>query len=84
MKSLSAALDALGVRHVPSRANFILAEFDDAARVCEQLMKQGVMVRAMTSFGLERALRITVGTPEQNARLVDALRAVLGKGGARA
>jgi histidinol-phosphate aminotransferase len=84
VKSLSAALDGLGVRYVPSRANFILAEFDDAARVCEQLMKQGVMVRAMTSFGLERALRITVGTPEQIVRLVDALRAVLGKGAPRA
>ena len=51
-----------------------------ATRVCEQLFKQGVMVRPMTSFGLERALRITVGTPEENARLVDALRTILGKG----
>jgi histidinol-phosphate/aromatic aminotransferase/cobyric acid decarboxylase-like protein len=37
----------------------------------------------MASFGLERALRITVGTPEENARLVEALRQVLGKGAAR-
>jgi histidinol-phosphate aminotransferase len=80
VRSLSAALDTLGVRYVPSRANFILAEFDDATRVCEQLFKQGVMVRPMTSFGLERALRITVGTPEENARLVDALRTIRGKG----
>jgi histidinol-phosphate/aromatic aminotransferase/cobyric acid decarboxylase-like protein len=38
----------------------------------------------MASFGLTRALRITVGTPEDNARLVEGLRAALGKGGARA
>jgi histidinol-phosphate aminotransferase len=84
VKSLSAVLDTLGVRYVPSRANFILAEFDDATLVYEQLLKQGVMVRPMTSFGLDRALRITVGTPEENARLVDALRTVLGNGARRA
>ena len=37
----------------------------------------------LASFGLTRALRITVGAPEDNARLIDGLRAVLGKGGAR-
>ncbi|HEY7138798.1 MAG TPA: histidinol-phosphate transaminase [Methylomirabilota bacterium] len=79
-RGLMAALDALGVRHVPTRANFILAEFDDAARVYEGLLKLGVIVRPMTSFGLERALRITVGTKEENARLIETLRTVLGKG----
>jgi histidinol-phosphate aminotransferase len=83
VRSLSATLDALGVRHVPTRANFILAEFDDATGVYEQLLKLGVIVRPMASFGVERALRITVGTPEENARLVQALRTVLGKEAAR-
>src|SRR5262249_26100119 len=83
VRSLSAAFDTLGVRYVPSRANFILVEFDDATRVHEQLLRLGVMVRPMTSFGLERALRITVGTPEENRRLIEALSTVLGKGGAR-
>ena len=36
----------------------------------------------MASFGIERALRITAGTPEENNRLVDVLRAVPGKEGA--
>jgi histidinol-phosphate aminotransferase len=79
LRSLSAAFDTLSIRYVPSRANFILAEFDDAGRVYEQLLKLGVIVRPMASFGLERALRITVGTPEENARLVEALRTVLGR-----
>jgi histidinol-phosphate aminotransferase len=83
VRMVSAALDTLGVRHVPSRANFIMAEFDDAPRTYEQLLKLGVIVRPLASFGLERALRITVGTPEENARLVGALRAVLGGEGAR-
>src|SRR5262245_22607902 len=83
VQGVASALDALGVRHVPTRANFILAEFPDAGRVYEQLLKQGVIVRPMTSFGLEKALRITVGTPEENARLLGALRAILGRDGAR-
>jgi histidinol-phosphate aminotransferase len=83
VRSLSAALGALGVRYVPSRANFLLAEFNDSTRVYEQLLKLGVIVRPMASFGLERALRITVGTREENARLVEALRTVLGQEAAR-
>jgi histidinol-phosphate aminotransferase len=83
VRSVSSALDALGVRYVPTRANFILAEFNDAPRVHDELLKLGVIVRPMASFGLERALRITVGTPEENARLIGALRTVLGKGTAR-
>jgi histidinol-phosphate aminotransferase len=78
-----AALQSLGVAYVPSRANFVLVELPDAARVYEELLKRGVIVRPMASFGLERALRITVGTPAENARLVEALRAVLGKEGSR-
>jgi histidinol-phosphate aminotransferase len=79
LRRLSAALDAMGVSYVPSRANFLLVELPDAARVYEELLKLGVIVRPMASFGLDRALRITVGTPEENARLVEALRRVLGK-----
>ncbi|HEY7601860.1 MAG TPA: histidinol-phosphate transaminase [Methylomirabilota bacterium] len=83
MRRITTALDAMGVSYVPSRANFLLVELPDAARVYEALLKHGVIVRPMASFGLERALRITVGTPEENARLVEALRQVLGKGAAR-
>ena len=83
VRTVSEALDGLGVRHAPSRANFILAEFDDATKVYEELLKRGVIVRPMASFGLTRALRISVGAPEDNARLIDGLRAALGKGAAR-
>jgi histidinol-phosphate aminotransferase len=81
VRELAAALDRMGVAHVPSRANFVMIELPDATRVYEQLLKLGVIVRPLASFGLERALRITVGTPKDNARLVAALRAVLGKDG---
>jgi histidinol-phosphate aminotransferase len=75
--TLYRAFDELGIKYVPTRANFILVEMPDATRVYQQLLRQGVIVRPMASFGLERALRITVGTPEENAKLIQSLRTVL-------
>jgi histidinol-phosphate aminotransferase len=71
---------ALGLRYVPSRANFIIADVGrSATEIYQKLLHEGVIVRPMTPFGMETALRITVGTPEENRRLVKALRTVLGK-----
>ena len=50
-----------------------------AADIYQKLLHHGVIVRPMTPFGMETALRITVGTPEENRKLVKALRSVLGK-----
>ena len=70
----------LGVQYVPSRANFILVDVGrSAADIYQKLLHEGVIVRPMTPFGMETALRITVGTPEENRKLVKALRRVLGK-----
>jgi histidinol-phosphate aminotransferase len=71
---------ALGLKYVPSRANFILVDVGrSAAEIYQKLLREGVIVRPMTSFGMETALRITVGTPQENRRLLRALGAVLGK-----
>jgi histidinol-phosphate aminotransferase len=71
---------SLGLRYVPSRANFILVDVGrSAADIYQKLLHQGVIVRPMTPFGMETALRITVGTPEENRKLAKALRTVLGK-----
>ena len=83
VRQLSAALAALGVACVPSRANFVMVELPDAAGVYEKLLRLGVIVRPLASFGLELGLRITVGTPEENTRLVESLRTVLAQKGAR-
>jgi histidinol-phosphate aminotransferase len=69
----------LGVKYVPSRANFILVDVGrNAADIYQKLLHEGVIVRPLTSFGMETALRITIGTPEENRRLIKGLRAVLG------
>src|SRR5438477_555081 len=52
---------ALGIRYVPSRANFILVDVGrSASDIYQRLLKEGVIVRPMTPFGMESALRVTV------------------------
>jgi len=74
---------SLGLKYVPSRANFIFVDVGRSANdIYQRLLHEGVIVRPMTSFGLETALRITVGTPEENRRLVKSLRKSLEAQGA--
>jgi histidinol-phosphate aminotransferase len=72
---LGEALDAIdGVRAFPSAANFFLVEVPDAAAVHGRLLEQGVQVRRFASIPrLSRHLRVTVGTPEEDDRLLEAL-----------
>ena len=61
------------VRLWPTDSNFILAEFDDAGAALERADQAGLLVRDARGYpGLGRALRITVGTAQQNSRLLEA------------
>ncbi len=62
------------VREVfPSQANFLLVRVDGAREVYEKLAGQGIVVRDRSGVkGCEGCLRITVGTPEENLRLIEA------------
>jgi histidinol-phosphate aminotransferase len=80
LRQLEAQLPPLGVKVYPTAGNFVLAETGgDGRRVYEGLLRLGVIVRPMGGYGLPGCLRITVGTAEQNDRLVRSLAAVLGK-----
>ena len=58
----------------PAVANFLFAEVgEDARPLFEALLRQGAIVRPMGAFGAPGALRITVGTPDENAFFADAL-----------
>src|SRR5690606_6932911 len=75
-EALRAALGRLpGVRTVyPSAGNFLLVRFADAAGAFDRLLGAGVVVRDRRHVpGLEDALRITLGTPDQNRRVLEAL-----------
>ncbi|HET8737130.1 MAG TPA: histidinol-phosphate transaminase [Pricia sp.] len=59
----------------PSDANFILVKVDDAAKRYEQLLTLGIVTRNRSSQPLcENTLRFTIGTPEENIKLVMALK----------
>jgi histidinol-phosphate aminotransferase len=64
-----------GVRRIlPSAANFVTVFLDDAATAFASLQAAGIVVRDLKRYpGLAGALRITVGTPQENAVLIGAL-----------
>jgi histidinol-phosphate aminotransferase len=77
-ENLGTALQALnGVSVFPSQANFFLIRVPDAERAFDALKRQGVLVRNLSSPALENCLRVTVGTPEENRILLNALREAL-------
>jgi histidinol-phosphate aminotransferase len=65
-----------GVRRVwDSDANFLLVDFNDATRALQGAREAGLLIRDVRAQpGLGSALRISIGTPEQNSRLIEALR----------
>ncbi len=77
-EELTSTLRAHGLEPAgPAVANFLFAEAgDDARPLYDALLRQGAIVRPMGAFGAPGALRITVGTPEENAFFADALAAV--------
>jgi len=82
---LTGQLRALGFTVPDSSTNFVLARVKNgsAAPVHEQLAKRNIFVRYWNTPGLEDKLRISVGTKEQNERLISALQEILSAGGGR-
>jgi len=75
---LSEALQQRDLRVFPSQTNFVLVEFGaNTALIEAALTAQGVVLRPMGGYGLGDCLRITVGTHEENERLLVALDKVL-------
>ena len=67
-------LGALGIEVWPTDANFLLAK--TGARSYELLLREGVIVRPMGGFGLPELVRITIGTADENEKLVKALQKI--------
>ncbi|MCB9008895.1 MAG: aminotransferase class I/II-fold pyridoxal phosphate-dependent enzyme [Ardenticatenaceae bacterium] len=78
---LTEQLTRLGCRVWPSQANFVLFSHPSvpAQTMIDWLMAQAIIVRP--AFGLGNHIRLSIGTPEQNARLVGSLTAVLNQAG---
>jgi len=75
MAQLGEGFKRLGLEFVPSVGNFILVRVGDGGRVFEALQRRGVIIRPVKSYGLPEWVRVTVGTREQNERLLRELAA---------
>jgi len=72
-----AAFRERGLEFVPSVANFILVKVGEGDRVFREMLKQGVIIRAMSGYKLPDWVRISIGTPGQNRRCLEVLDSVL-------
>ena len=72
----------LDLSYVPSQTNFILLTDlpRDVKVINEGMLRRGVIIRPMGGFGLPNAIRVTIGTREQNKKMLEALKEVLEEG----
>ena len=78
LQTLQHWLDARGVDYIASVGNFISVRFgDDAGRIYQSLLEQGIIVRPVANYGMAEFLRISVGTQAQNARMLEVLDSLL-------
>ena len=71
---LGVALSELGYRVLPTWANFLFCDLgEDAARIAAQLRKESVSVRPLTAWGAPNAIRVSIGTAEENKSFVRAM-----------
>lgn len=79
-KRLSEGLSALGLRPVPSETNFIFMEVGPGAKeICDGLLHLGVIVRPLGWMGFPEAIRVSVGTAEENGKCLAAMAEILTK-----
>jgi histidinol-phosphate aminotransferase len=72
------SLEELGLEYVQTQANFFLIRVPIGGKKTYELMlKEGVIVRAMDSFGLPDYIRVNVGLPGENERFIKTLGKVL-------
>ena len=74
MSWLGSEITKLGCRVFPSQTNFFLVDVGlEGKQIYQQMLKKGVIVRPMNSYGFPNYIRITVGLEEENQRLVASL-----------
>ncbi len=78
IKFWRAACQYRGLDYIPTVGNFITIDFEqDAMPIYEALLREAVIVRPIANYGLPNHLRISISTPEDNQRCLDALDKVM-------
>lgn len=78
MRQVEDGVTKLGLEVIPSSANFLTINVGDGMAVFQGLLRLGVIVRAIP--GMPQWVRVTIGTPTENTRFLEALATVLQKG----
>jgi histidinol-phosphate aminotransferase len=77
---LCSGLTKMGLRPLTSEANFVFMEVGpDAGSVSDELLHMGVIVRPLAWMGFPEAIRVSVGTAEENEKFLLAMGEVLAK-----
>ncbi len=80
LKYLYKKLDEIGLSYIPTETNFFLIKVPSGAKNIYQLMlKEGVIIRSMESYGLKEYIRVNVGLKEENERFINTLKKVISR-----
>jgi histidinol-phosphate aminotransferase len=75
---LKKELEILDCRVFPSQANFLMFKPPiDAETVFEKLLRRGIIIRPLNSYGLNDYLRVSIGREDENRRFIEALKEIL-------
>ena len=78
MQMLTKALDSLGLGFIPSKGNFICADFKQPAEgIYQALLKAGIIVRSVANYDMPNHLRISVGLESENIRFINELTKIM-------
>jgi histidinol-phosphate aminotransferase len=77
MRQVTSGLTRLGLDYIPSYGNFVSFGVKDAAGVFQKLLKAGVIVRPIASYGMPHHLRVTIGQESENRRFLESLGKIL-------
>jgi histidinol-phosphate aminotransferase len=77
MRQLTDGFRRLAIEYIPSHGNFVSFRVKDAAGAYQKLLRAGVIVRPIASYGMPQHLRVTVGLESENARFLAALERAL-------
>ena len=69
----------MNISYIPSVTNFLTLDLNTSDRAfdfCDFLLKKGIILRNLASFGLSRCIRVTVGIPEENDLLMQNIKEI--------
>ena len=78
LKYLYEKLDEMGLEYLPTETNFFLIKVPTGGKnIYQRMLREGVIIRSMESYGLGDYIRINVGLPEENERFISSLKKVI-------